>query len=457
MADNCSWTHGRSCSRLRAWHLNATATPASLTLYALIFASVVADVAVVPLLPTLTAAHGLSSLETALLLSTTTFAMVVVTLPLGRLADRIGARPLVSCAGGFVVLGSIVMALAGSLPELLAGRALIGIANGIIWTAGVMLAGAPGRPAGATGRVIAAGGTGLLAGPVMAGLLADRVGTWAPFAVGAALALPVTIAFALDRSASCERSEQPRTARPRGGAHRNRMVVYAMLATVLLGFVGGMGNLLGSLRLSENGLSPSGIGVLFSIGALVWIAVAPLAGRMGEQRSHVALTAFGCALLGAAWLVPVADRSTVAIAAFLLASAAGRAGLNTFSYLLAGSGAASAGAGRGAVIGLVNLSWGVAAVIGPLAASAAHGHIDERVPVRHHRGSLPGRRDPHADRLARHAGRRSARPLRLDYAVSRSTSCAAVGTSSIPAHPAPAYRHISPMAPESPTSGGASS
>ena len=91
------------------------------------------------------------------------------------------------------MLGSIVLALAGGLPELLAGRTLIGIANGIIWTAGVMIAGAPGRPAGATGRAIAAGGTGLLVGPVMAGLLADRVGTWAPFAVGAALALPVTI------------------------------------------------------------------------------------------------------------------------------------------------------------------------------------------------------------------------------------------------------------------------
>ncbi len=351
-----------------------------LTLYALIFASVVADVAVVPLLPTLTTAHSLSSLETALLLSTTTFAMVVVTLPLGRLADRIGARPLVACAGGFVVLGSIVMAMAGGLPELLAGRALIGIANGIIWTAGVMLAGAPGRPAGAMGRAIAAGGAGLLAGPLMAGLLADRVGTWAPFAAGAALALPVTIVFALDRSDQGARSDRSRSSKPHASAHRNRMVVFAMLATVLLGFVGGMGNLLGSLRLSENGLSPSGIGVLFSVGALVWIAVAPLAGRLGEQRSHVALTALGCALLGAAWLVPVADRSTVAIAAFLLASAAGRAGLNTFSYLLAGSGAASAGVGRGAVIGLVNLSWGIAAVVGPLAASEAHGHIDERVP-----------------------------------------------------------------------------
>ena len=167
-----------------------------------------------------------------------------------------------------------------------------------------MIAGAPGRPAGATGRAIAAGGTGLLVGPVLAGLLADRVGTWAPFAAGAALALPVTIFFALQRSGP-RRAPGARAAAPAArGAHRNRMVVYAMLATVLLGFVGGMGNLLGSLRLSENGLSPSGIGVLFSIGALVWIVVAPLAGRMGEQRSHVALTACGCALLGAAWLVP---------------------------------------------------------------------------------------------------------------------------------------------------------
>ncbi len=352
-----------------------------LSLYAMIFVSVVADVAVVPLLPTLTRQHGLSSIETALLLSTTTFAMVVVTLPLGRLADRIGARPLVACAGGFVILGSVVLALAGSLPALLAGRTLIGIANGIIWTAGVMIAGAPGRPAGATGRAIAAGGAGLLVGPVLAGLLADRVGTWAPFAAGGALALPVTVFFALQRAQEpVERAAPAEQRATRGGAHRNRMVVYAMLATVLLGFVGGMGNLLGSLRLSENGLSPSGIGVLFSAGALVWIFVAPLAGRLGEERSHVALTAFGCALLGAAWLVPVADRSTSAIAAFLLASAAGRAGLNTFSYLLAGSGAESAGAGRGAVIGLVNLSWGVAAVIGPLAASAAHGTIDDRVP-----------------------------------------------------------------------------
>ena len=252
-----------------------------LSLYAMIFVSVVADVAVVPLLPTLTREHGLSSLDTALLLSTTTFAMVVITLPLGRLADRVGARPLVACAGGFVVLGSIVLALASGLPALLAGRTLIGIANGIIWTAGVMIAGAPGGPAGATGRAIAAGGTGLLVGPVLAGLLADRIGTWAPFAAGAALALPVTVFFALQRSAPVERPA-PAAEPAARGAHRNRIVVYAMLATVLLGFVGGMGNLLGTLRLSENGLSPSGIGVLFSIGALVWIVVAPLAGPHGR-------------------------------------------------------------------------------------------------------------------------------------------------------------------------------
>ena len=380
---NSSWTHARSCTNLRDVK-PARVASGLLSLYAMMLVSVIADVAVVPLLPTLTDEYGLSSIQTALLLSTTTFAMVVVTLPLGRLADRVGARPLIAVAGGFVVLGSVVLALADGLPALLAGRTLIGVANGIIWTAGVMIAGAPGRPAGATGRAIAAGGVGLLVGPVLAGVLAEGIGTWAPFAASAALALPITAVFALQcfqpDFAAPAKPAAPEAAPARRGAHRNRLVVYAMLATVVLGFVGGMGNLLGTVQLSENGLSPSAIGALFSIGALVWIFVAPLAGRLGEERSHVALTALGCALLGGAWLVPVADGSTVAITAFILASAAGRAGLNTFSYLLAGTGAESAGAGRGTVIGLVNLSWGVAAVIGPLAASAAHGNIDERVP-----------------------------------------------------------------------------
>ena len=175
------------------------------------------------------------------MLSTTTFAMVVVALPLGRLADRIGARPLVACAGGFVVLGSIVMAIAGGLPELLAGRALIGIANGIIWTAGVMLAGAPGRPAGAMGRAIAAGGAGLLAGPLMCRPARRSRRTWAPFAAGAALALPVTMVFALDRSDQGAHADRSRSCKPHTGARRNRMVVFAMLATVLLGFVAAWG------------------------------------------------------------------------------------------------------------------------------------------------------------------------------------------------------------------------
>ena len=156
----------------------------------------------------------------------------------------------------------------------------------------------------------------------MAGLLADRVGTWAPFAAGAALALPVTIV--IRAPALGARASAPSAARRAGRAAARTATGWSSTRCSppsCSDSSAAWAICSGSLRLSENGLSPSGIGVLFSIGALVWIAVAPLAGRMGEQRSHVALTAFGCALLGAAWLVPVADRSTVAIAAFLLASA----------------------------------------------------------------------------------------------------------------------------------------
>ena len=360
--------------------------------------------------------------------------MVVVTLPLGRLADRVGARPLVACAGAFVVLGSLVLALAGGLPALLAGRTLIGIANGIIWTAGVMIAGAPGRPAGATGRAIAAGGSGLLVGPVLAGLLADRVGTWAPFAIGAALALPVTIFFALQRSAPAERPRSSRATGLPAAAHRNRLVVYAMLATVLLGFVGGMGNLLGSLRLSENGLSPSGIGVLFSLGALVWIAVAPLAGRSARSAATSRSRALGCALLGAAWLVPVADALDGGDRR-VPARLDGRArGAQHLQLPARGQRRRVAGAGRGTVIGLVNLSWGVAAVIGPLAASAAHGAHRRAHALRRHRGALPAVAALSWSR-ARAGPRAGVEPSGPAPAP---ISSAAVGMSSIEPQPAPA-------------------
>ena len=153
-----------------------------------------------------------------------------------------------------------------------------------------------------------------------------------------------------------------------------------MLATVILGFVGGMGNLLGSLRLSENGLSPSGIGVLFSLGALVWIFVAPMAGRLGERRSHVALTAVGCALSAPPGSCPWPTARRLRSPRSCSPPRPAAPGSTRSATCSPARGAESAGAGRGAVIGLVNLSWGVAAVIGPLAASAAHGSIDERIP-----------------------------------------------------------------------------
>ena len=363
----------------------------------MIFVSVVADVAVVPLLPTLTREHGLSSLDTALLLSTTTFAMVV---------DHAAARP------------------ARRPRRRAAARRLRRRVRG----AGLDRHGARGRPARAARRPDAdrhrerdhldggrddrrrAGAPGGRDGP------RDRRGRRRACSSGRCSPACWRIASARGRrspreprsrcpSRSCSRSSAPTPvarsapvplAPAARGAHRNRIVVYAMLATVLLGFVGGMGNLLGSLRLSENGLSPSGIGVLFSIGALVWIAVAPLAGRMGEQRSHVALTAIGCALLGGAWLVPVADRSTRRDRGLPARLGAGRAGSTPSATCWPAAVRASAGAGRG------SRDRPRQPELGRRRRDRAAGRQRSARPhrraraVRRHRRALPGRRDAHA-------------------------------------------------------------
>ena len=221
-------------------------TPSGLlSLYAMIFVSVVADVAIVPLLPTLTRQHGLSPLATALLLSTTTFAMVVVTLPLGRLADRVGARPLVALAGAFVVLGSLVLALAGGCGTARRAHAdrhrerhhLDGRRD----DRGRPRDARPARP-GARSRPAAAASW---SARCSQGCSPTASEPGRRSQTGGALALPVTIFFALQRAAA-GRAPRGSRSRPlsRAAAHRNRLVVYAMLATVLLGFVGGMGNLL---------------------------------------------------------------------------------------------------------------------------------------------------------------------------------------------------------------------
>ncbi len=336
---------------------------------ALFFLTVFAAVAILPVLPSLRAEHGLSDVQTAALLSVATLATLLVALPLGWLGDRLGARPLVVVGGVSLALSCLLLAVANSFALLLVARALFGVSDGIIWTLGLVVYAGPGRPAKAMGRAMAIGGVGQLAGPLVTGALADTLGSWIAWLVIGVAASGVTVGFMRARDES-PLPDAGRRLSPQTLLGDSRMVA-SLVLIVLSGLVGGIANLLAPQQLDANGVSPTVIGAIFAAGALVWIITAGALGRVIERRSHAKLAACGCGVLALAWIVPTISLSTFGIAIFLLFSAGARAGVNTITYLLARAGAIASGNGTGAAIGIVNVAFSGAALAGPLLVAVA--------------------------------------------------------------------------------------
>jgi len=345
------------------------------SLYLLIAACVAADLSFVPLLPGLRASRGLSGTEAALLLSAGTVAMIIAPVPLGHLADRLGARRLLTGAGALVTVASVILATADGFAALLVGRVLIGLTNAIIWTAGAALA--AGRP-GAVARAIGAGGAGRLAGPLLASALAGEAGARAVFAAAAVLTLAATIAFQhANRQASTQvpvESAQRAAAGPLRPALRHPSVCAGGLGLLLLGFTEGAANLLAPAQLHADGLTSASIGALGTLAAAMAFAAVTLTRRLLERHDAALLSTSAVVALGVAWLIPAASTSVAAVASFLTAFAIARTLLNPTSYLLARQGATAGGADTAITLGATNLLLGVGGLGGPILASLGLTH-----------------------------------------------------------------------------------
>ncbi len=345
-----------------------------LSLYLLIAACVAADLSFVPLLPGLRASRGLSGPQAALLLSAGTVAMIIAPVPLGQLADRLGARRLLTGAGALVTVASVILATADGFAALLVGRILIGLTNAIIWTAGAALAGRP----GAVARAIGAGGAGRLIGPLLASALAGEAGARAVFAAAAVLTLTTTIIFhhanRQANPAAASESDQRAVAGPLRPALSNPSVRVAALGLLLLGFTEGAANLLAPAQLHADGLTSASIGALGALAAGVAFATVTLARRLVERHDAALLAASATVALAVAWSIPAASTSVVAVASFLIAFAVARTLLNPASYLLARQGAAETGAGTAITLGATNLLLGAGGLTGPLLASLGLAH-----------------------------------------------------------------------------------
>jgi predicted MFS family arabinose efflux permease len=353
-----------------------------LLFYALVFLDEVALFALVPLLPSYTRAYHLSDVRAGALLSAASFAIVVASVPAGRLSDRFGARRVTLVAGALVAASMAGEAAAPGFGALLASRAVFGVGSGTIWSAGLSWLGDSAPPASrdrALAAVITVAGAGGMVGPVFAGVLADRVGRGAAFAVVAAGAAAVVAGLAVgDHGRRVRHDHQP--LRRIAAGMRAEPLLAGAVAIMLLGGVGdGVINLVAPLQLGHHGLSAGTIGAWLSVSAAIFIVSSAAVARVGRRAVSLRFAGVMAGLQALALVPVLIGGGSVPVVAAVLCRSAFVAAPYTIAFPLGALGAGRLGFGTGTVNGLMGLVWGGANFAGPLIAGAVIAGPGDRV------------------------------------------------------------------------------
>ena len=335
--------------------------------------------ALVPLIPTYTTRFDLSVFDAGLLVGIPALAMLVLSLPVGLLSDRVGARVVTIAASALLTVSALGQALAGSYWVMLASWSIYGITSAIIYTAApAWLAAAvpPHRRVTVLGGVATFAGLGLMVGPAFAGLLSERFGPGSPFLVVAIAAAAVTIGLILQPS--------PRAAAvaPIAGSLRallrERHGASVLGLMFFVGALGGVVNLLVPLRLHHEGLGAGSIGIAFSATTALFVLASIQVARLGNRVPLLAASGAATLALGAALLLPVLAGSALLMIVFLVLRAPLWSVVSTISNPLCAHGAELAGVGTGFGLALMNLCWAAGNLSGPLAAGALAGVVGDR-------------------------------------------------------------------------------
>ncbi len=324
--------------------------------------------AILPLLPELSDRYHLSKLEAGLLVASYSFGVILLAVPVGHLSDRVGSRRM-SIAGQLVMAAATAgFALAPGFGGLLAARVLQGLASAITWSAALAWL-AESAPAGRRGRVIGTANSaatfGIIAGPLLGGVLASAVGIRTTFLAASVAVLCLALAGLFVPAGSQHLGREQSFMPAVRAIARERLIAISLLVILLVAMVGGTVQLLISLRLGDDGYGQATIGILFAAGATLGAIAIVVTGRIGDRVGRPRVAFWDCLALAAATSVLSLPLAAGMVAAMVIVVAPLQATLYGVGYPLGADGADSAGVGHGLVLGLVNLAWGLGSVVGP--------------------------------------------------------------------------------------------
>ncbi|MCC6174199.1 MAG: MFS transporter [Chloroflexi bacterium] len=231
--------------------------------------------------------------------------------PAGYIVDHFGRRPAMSFGPLIVVAGVSITATTPWFPLVFLGQALVGAGEGL-WSLGREIAAVEEIRAESRGRVIGAffgiSSAGTTLGPVLGGLLTDRVGYAAVFASTGVFALVVSgIGMSYrDRPRRAARaSSRPSIRRPfdaiaPGYLTTFQVLMFASFCAMLRSTA--VQSLLPVYVVSDLGYSASDAGYLFGVTGIVQLLMIAPAGYLSDKVGRKAAVVPAAALAGVSYL-----------------------------------------------------------------------------------------------------------------------------------------------------------
>jgi MFS family permease len=162
-------------------------------------------------------------------------------------------------------------------------------------------------------------------------------------------------------------------------ARAQGLIVAAFVAMFLGGIADSAVNLLAPLQLDASELSTGSIGIVFSASAAVFIVTSAWVARIGDRAVTLGVVGVSALVLAGSFVPAIVGTDAAPVIASVLARSPFLAVLYTVGLPLGAEAARRAGLGRGAVIGLINVGWGSATAVGPVAAGGLAEAAGERV------------------------------------------------------------------------------
>ena len=353
---------------------NRVVSPRRLTalISSLIFLDMITWLAAIPLIPYWQREIGLSDDQAGVVLAIYSLTVLILAVPTGHLADRLGSRRLTLIGAALFVVAAPLIAFADSFESLLAVRVFQGACSAVTWSAGLAwLAASVGPDYRLRGLSIAnaSATVATIGGPLFGGPVVAFVGIEAAF-LGLGILVLLVIGWALVEPGG-NAGPQPRE-QHRGpfaalvAARRPGPLQIAFVSIAFVSLMMAALQLLAPLYFDDGGWSSSAIGWVFTVGSVLSVLAIVIVGRLGTRidgTKALVVMPIACGFVVAALLVPLGLWWYAAALVIVIGIAAP---IFTISYAVCAEGAREDGIGEGSAFGMLNAVWAVGAVISPV-------------------------------------------------------------------------------------------